>query len=128
MTRAPMSMRRLEWLLRARGPAMACWPQADRDAALTLARTEPAARWALADALADEDAPCVDAAGQFRMQCSIRTALAPLGRGVRWGVLLASLAAGLWLGLLPHEAEGVGSLLGTLQASTPATVLAAIEP
>ena len=51
-----MTLRQLDWALRARGPDLAAWPATDRLAALALLRASRAARTLLADALALDDA------------------------------------------------------------------------
>lgn len=98
-----MTPRRLDWALRARGTSIADWPQADRLAALRLLRQCPAARAVLADALAHDEAdPAVpDGCLLMHMQAALRCALLqlpPLPFAVRWGVLAACAAIGLYLG------------------------------
>jgi hypothetical protein len=125
-----MTPRRFAWALRSRGPALADWPLAERAAAVCLLRRNPAAREMLAEALADEDAPASDAAALSRITCPVQRALAPLTplmRGLRWGAIAACLAAGLYLGLAPVDADAVTDLFPSLHPSTPATVLAALD-
>ena len=99
-----MTRRRLDWALRARGTEIADWPAAERDAALALLRRCPAARAVLADALAREETDSFipqDGCALIRMQAALRGALfqlPPLPFAVRWGVLAACAAAGLYLG------------------------------
>ncbi len=103
-----MTCRRLDWMLRARGTDMTCWPEADRCAAVAMLRRNVAARMALADALAEEAAPELDQAAMQRMQCTLRRHLAPLPavvRGIGWGALAACVAAGLYLGVVVNEAD-----------------------
>ncbi len=126
-----MSPRCFAWTLRARGPAIADWPARERQGAMALLRTSAAARETLAEALAAEDAPAWDAAALDRVTCPVRRALAPLTplmRGVRWGGLVACLAAGLYVGLATGGTEASTDLLPVLHPSMPATVLAALEP
>jgi hypothetical protein len=104
-----MTCRRLEWLLRARGTEIAAWPQAERAAALALLRRSRAARQALADAVALEDAPEPDAAALWRMQQCFRLAMTPapvVVRGIGWSALAACVAAGLYLGVGVTEPDG----------------------
>jgi hypothetical protein len=98
-----MTPRRLDWTLRTRGTVIADWPQADRAAAVALLRSSPAARAVLADALAREDAdPApLDRCALMRMQGALKCALwqlPPLSFALRWSVLVACTAAGLYLG------------------------------
>lgn len=113
-----MTRRRLEWMLRARGTDLTSWPEADRRAAVAMLRRNPAARMALADALAEEAAPELDPAAMQRMQCSLRRHLAPLPalmRGVGWSALAACLAAGLYLGVVVNEADPAPDLFTSVQ-------------
>lgn len=98
-----MTPRGLDWALRTRGTVMADWPQTDRAAAIALLRSSPAARAVLADALARDDADPVppDRCALMRMQGALKCAvlqLPPLTFALRWGVLVACTAAGLYLG------------------------------
>ena len=98
-----MTPRQLDWALRMRGTVISTWPVAERDAALALLRRSPAARALLADALARDDADPValDGCTLARMQTALRGALLqlpPLTFAVRWSVLVACAAAGLYLG------------------------------
>lgn len=98
-----MTPRGLEWALRSRGTVIADWPQADRVAAIALLRSNPAARAVLADALARDDADPAppDRCALVRMQGALKCAvlqLPPLTFALRWGVLAACTAAGLYLG------------------------------
>ncbi len=97
-----MTGRRLDWSLRARGTCVAAWPPSEQDAALDLLGRSGAAREALADALAAEDAPAADAPALCRMQSALRRRMAPphaVVRGMGWGTLAACAAAGLYLGV-----------------------------
>lgn len=98
----PLSRRRLEWLVRARGTDLSAWPEAERRAALALLRRSPEAQQVLADALVCEEPPETDRAVLERMQDALRRSLAPLPimvRGLGVGALLACMAAGLYLGV-----------------------------
>lgn len=127
-----MTPRRFGWALRTRGPALDTWPGPERDAALALLGHDPAARQALADALADtaaaeDDLPPTPAecAALRRMQAVIRHALAPsppLLRGLGLGAMAACLAAGLYLGTPATSPDTAAAPM------TEATVLAALEP
>jgi hypothetical protein len=97
---SPLSRRRLEWLVRARGTDLSTWPDKERLAALELLRRSPEAQLAFADALVNEDAPEIDGAVFARMQAALRRSLAPLSlltRGLRAGALLACVAGGLYV-------------------------------
>ena len=130
-----MTVRRFDWALRTRGCVLAQWPAAERDAALRLLRRSAGARRMLADLLAaEEDGPDPDAAGLVRMQGVVRRAVTPppVMRGLRWGVIAACTAAGLYLGLPGLDtdtlADAANALLGpTVQVDSPATVLAALD-
>lgn len=125
-----MTARRFDWTLRSRGTRLAAWPGAEREAALRLLRRSAAARSALADALALEDGPEPDPVALGRMQGTVRHALLPASpvlRGIRWGAIAACVAAGLYLGvpaldLVPDYEPGP-----TMQATSPAMVLAALD-
>lgn len=100
----PLSRRRLEWLVRARGTDLSAWPEDERLAALALLRRSPEAQSAFADAMVDEDAQEdvreYDLAVFDRMQSALRRSLAPLSlltRGLRAGALIGCMAAGLYL-------------------------------
>lgn len=98
-----MTPRCLDWMLRTRGTVIADWPPAKRAAAVALLRSSPSARAMLADALAcdDADAAPLDGCALIRMQGSLKCALLqlpPLTFALRWGVLAACTAAGLYLG------------------------------
>ncbi len=98
-----MTPRCLDWTLRSRGTVIADWPQAERAAAVALLRSSPAARAVLADALVRDDADPApaDRCALMRMQGSLKCAvlqLPPLTFALRWGVLAACTAAGLYLG------------------------------
>ncbi len=143
-----MAARRLGWLLRARGPGLDAWPAAERAAALVLLSHDAGAREMLADALAAEDAPdedgpaqagagpgpgagATDAAALQRIRRHVHKALAPLPpmlRAIGMGALAACAAAGLYVGLAPMESEFGHALAPTIQATNPATVLAALVP
>ncbi len=125
-----MTPRRFAWALRTRGPELAGWPAAERAAAMGLLRRNAAAREMLAEALAGEDAPSPDPITLSRITCPVQRALAPLTplmRGLRWGAIVACLAAGLYLGLATVDADAVTDLFPALHPSTPATVLAALD-
>ena len=126
---AMMTPRRFDWALRTRGPDLQAWPAPQRGEALLLLRSSAAARDALADALAAEEAAEVDAAALRRMGAAVRRALRPTPpvlRGVRWGVLAACVAAGLYLGLPGGDGDATGPL-ATFGSDSPAMVLAALE-
>ncbi len=111
-----MTPRGLDWALRSRGTVMADWPQADRAAAIALLRSSAAARAVLADALARDDADPAppDRCVLVRMQGSLRCAvlqLPPLTFALRWGVLAACTAAGIYLGAV--AASDISSEYGT---------------
>ena len=66
-----------------------------------------------------------------RIRRHVHTALAPLPpmmRAIGMGALAAGAAAGLYAGLAPVEAEFGHALAPTIQATNPATVLAALVP
>ena len=127
-----MTPRNFAWALRARGPAVAEWPARERMAAMCLLRRDAAARELLAETLAAEDAPALDPVALDRVTCPVRRALAPLTpimRSVRWGALVACVAAGLAIGALSTDGDAsVTDLFPTLHPTMPATVLAALEP
>ena len=125
-----LSARRLDWALRTRGPVLQDWPADERDAALSLLRRSRSARNLLAQALAGEaDAP-PDPAALCRMQSVVRRALAPpppVMRGMRWGAMAACAAAGLYIGLAPADIDPSPDIVPTIEATFPATVLAALD-
>ena len=97
---SPLSRRRLEWLVRARGTDLSTWPEAERLAALELLRRSPDAQRVLADALVAEEAPELDRAVAERMQAALRRSLAPLSllmSSLRAGALIACVAAGVYV-------------------------------
>ena len=121
------SQRRLEWLLRARGPDVDAWPAADRVAALELMRRSQPAQLAYAEALAREDDVVeTDCAVFSRMQAALRRRLAPLPlalRGLGVGVLVACVVAGLYLATaLPTETEATPDLFSTAQTVSLAAI------
>ena len=98
-----MTPRRLDWTLRTRGTLVSAWPAAERDAAVALLRRDAVARTMLADALMRDDADAAgpDTCALARMQAALRGALLqlpPLTFAVRWGVLVACTAAGIYAG------------------------------
>ena len=132
-----MTLRRLNWALRARGTDLAAWPVADRLAALALLRTSRAARMLLADALALDDARpehpvegqlpdgLTDQAALARMQCVLRGCMArtsPLLSGVRLGALAACTVAGLYFGMAGSAAAD-GDAFAAVQSLTVASAL-----
>lgn len=133
-----MTPRRLDWALRARGTQVAEWPEGDRAAALALLRRDPAARAALADALARDDAgPCLARAGcgpdgciLARMQSALHGALLqlpPLPFAVRWGMLTACAVAGLYLGIAgAAEADAGADAADALTAVQAVTVASSL--
>ena len=105
-----MTQRRFAWTVRARGPAIADWPASERNAAMCLLRRSAAARDLLAEALADEDAPGLDALALERITCPVQRALAPLTpfmRGIRWSVVAVCLVGGV-IGVLVGLAASGG--------------------
>ena len=125
-----MTPRRFAWILRARGPAVADWPAAERSAALCLLRRSGAARELLAEALSAEDAPGLDAVALARITCPVQRALAPLTpfmRGIRWGAVAVCLVAGGYVGLLRTEIDTGADTLSAVFSATSATVLAALD-
>ena len=134
---ASMTLRQLDWALRARGTDLAAWPATDRRAALALLRASRAARTLLADALALDDArldclapsplpdPLADPAALARMQGALRDCMAvtsPLLSGIRWGVLAASTVAGLYFGMAGGAATA-SDAFATVQSLTVASAL-----
>lgn len=112
------SHRRMAWLLRARGTEIAAWPEADRHAAFDLLRRSPETRALFAEALAREDEePVADGAVFGRMQQALRRSLAPLPmvlRGLGAGVLVACMAAGLYLAMT-EPLDASGDMFNTVQ-------------
>ncbi len=139
---APMTLRQLDWALRARGTDLAAWPATDRRAALALLRASRAARTLLADALALDDARSdavgngllpgaqgpdhlADPAALARMQGALRDCMArtsPLLSGIRWGVLAACAVAGLYVGMA-GSAGADSDAFATVQSLTVASAL-----
>ena len=120
-----MTRRRLDWLLRARGTDLTSWPEAERRAALLLLRRSRAARQALADLLAAEDAPAPDTSALYRMQQTLRRALAPrpvVVRGIGWSALAACVAAGLYFGMGAEPDTATPDLFTQAQTVTLATL------
>lgn len=138
MTRGPaaMTLRRLDWALRARGTDLARWPGADRLAAVALLRASRPARMLLADALALDDARpghmpnglpdlLADPAALARMQGVLRGCMArpsPVLSGIRWGALAACTVAGLYFGM-SGGATPDGDAFATVQSLTVASAL-----
>lgn len=128
-----MTPRRFAWALRAQGADLSAWPTRDRADALMLLRSDEGSQALLADMLASEgDDPGPDMAGLCRMQAVIRAALAPattLVRVLRWAALAACVVAGAYLGTMTAmESEPAVGPEPTIEASSPATVLAALDP
>lgn len=122
-----LSRRRLDWLVRARGPDLATWPADERDAALETMRRSPEARLAFVDALVDEAAPDGDGAIEARMQATLRRSLAPLSRPMRGllaGALLACIAAGLYLGVASVDPDPTADVFASAQTVS----FAALDP
>ncbi len=137
-----MTLRRLDWTLRACGTDLAAWPATDRLAALALLRASRVARTMLADALALEDArpDCLtngslpigqlqdhlaDPAVLARMQVALRDCMArtsPLLSGIRWGALAACAVAGLYFGMAGGGASD-SDAFATVQSLTVASAL-----
>jgi hypothetical protein len=126
-----MTPRRFAWALQARGLAISTWPLRERMGAMALLRHCKMSRELLAEALAAEDAPAWDEAALDRVTCPVRRALAPLTplmRSIRWGGIVACMAAGLYIGAVTSGGDTVADLLPVMHPSMPATVLAALEP
>ncbi len=127
-----MTLRRLDWTLRARGADLAEWPAGDRLSAVALLRTSGAARTLLADILALDDARpdrwadyLADPAALARMQEVLRGCMArpsPVLSGIRWGALAACTAAGLYFGMAGSVAAD-GDAFATVQSLTVASAL-----
>lgn len=103
-----MTPRRLDWALRLHGTDMTAWPGAERDAALALLRRCGQARQIVAAALAQDDAPPIDAALLADMQRQLGRRLAAPAHtlpAMRWGALAACALAGLYLGAANADAE-----------------------
>lgn len=115
-----LSLRRLEWLLRARGTDMQTWPAAERVAAVALLRRSAEAQAMVAEALdreADEEAER-DCVLFDRMQAAVRRRLAPLPaalRGLSVALLIACVAAGSYLALADAADADGGDLFNTAQ-------------
>ena len=125
-----MTQRRFAWALRARGSALADWPASERNAAVCLLRRSPVARELLAEALTNEDAPSFDALALERITFPVQRALAPITpimRGLRWGAVVACLAAGIYLGVLRTDTDAAMDAFTALFSTTPAPVLAALD-
>jgi len=119
MTRAAFRAR-----LGQRGPALEYWPEAEREAALTLLARSWLARRLYAAALDADLPPAPDPAALARMQAGLRRRLAALPEAAArpaflipagCGAVAACFAAGLWLGLtVPGPAADQGDLLSPL--------------
>ncbi|MDT7951226.1 MAG: hypothetical protein RQ966_06945 [Acetobacteraceae bacterium] len=125
---APLTRRRLEWLVRARGTDLSLWPDAERAAALALLHRSLDAQTEFAEALAADDGPepgmDADRAVVARMQAALRRRLAPLSlaaRGLCVGALVACVAAGLYLAVDPSP-EAPADLFNTAQTVTFASL------
>ena len=131
-----MLLGRFARTLRHRGPALAHWPVAERDAALLLLRVSPGARCLLADALdfpgpaaADGPGLAVMRAGLHgrldRRQAEAKRALAwgrPHGlRALRVAALAACAMAGLWVGTGVAEQADAGDVLAVVQVAALGT-------
>ena len=122
-----MTPRRLDWTLRCRGTLMSAWPAAEREAALALLRRSAEARALLADALSRDDSELTaasDGCALLRMQAALRGALLqlpPLTFALRWGVLAACAAVGLYLGLAGAAGDAAAEA-GADQADAFSTV------
>lgn len=136
-TRRVMTARRFSWTLRVLGADIAGWPQDDRIAALALLKLDAGSRALLADTLEAEDGGVggsvgADAAGLCRMQSVVRAALAPatpLVRVLSGAALVACVVAGAGLGLATAvEADAAWGPVPTIEATTSATVMAALDP
>lgn len=119
-----MTPRRLDWALRAHGPALSRWPEGERRAALALLAHSQQARDMLADALLrdPDEAPHDPAAlarmeGRLRRRMAARTAPPALAHGMRLGTLAACAVAGLWLGLAAPEADAWPDFFASSQVS-----------
>ena len=142
-----MTPRRLEWLIRVYGPAVASWPEEERLAALSLLRRSARLRETLAEALAREDAPKdvpVDdedgGAALARMRGGLDAAIAAralqarAAAGARTTARLGALAAcavlGVWVGSV--QASGQTSKerdpLQVIANFSPASGLGALQP
>lgn len=133
-----MTLRRFGWMLRTQGGNVAAWPRDDRAMAFALLRSDAGARTLLADALAAEGedvAPGpvdVDAVALCRMQAVVRAALVPatpVARVLRGVALAACVVAGAYLGVTTTaEPDAAAGPVPTIEATTSATVLAALDP
>ena len=135
-----MTLRRLDWTLRARGTDLTAWPADDRVAVVALLRVSRPARMLLADAMALDDArpdpspsgqapdTLADPAALARMQGVLRGCMArtpPLLSGIRWGALAACTActmAGLYFGMAGGAAAD-SDAFATVQSLTVASAL-----
>ena len=125
-----LSRRRLDWLLRARGPDLSLWPERDRADALALLRRSPEARQALADALVrdESDAPGeADCQVLRRMQDVFRRRIAPLPLALRSlgaGALVACMAVGCYLAFALVDNDAAPELFVSAQT----VAFAALDP
>jgi hypothetical protein len=138
-----MTPRRIEWLIRIYGPAIASWPEEERRAALALLRRSTRLREALADALACEDTPADDegdGAALARMRGGLdaaiaaRTSQARVAAGARTTMRLGALAAcavlGVWIGSTQVSGQTLGDRdpLQVITNFSPASGLGALQP
>ena len=132
-----MTLRRLDWTLRARGTDLTAWPADDRLAAVALLRLSRPARMLLADAMALDDArpdplpngqladALIDPAALARMQGALRGCMArtsPLLSGIKWSALAACTVAGLYFGMAGGAAAD-GDAFAAVQSLTVASAL-----
>ena len=146
-----MTPRRLEWLIRVHGPAVASWPEGERLAALALLRRSAHLREMLTEALAREDALVEDEAARLRDEAALARMRGGLDASVtarmaqtriaaqiasraRTTVRLSALAAcavlGVWVGSV--QASGQVSRerdpLQVIASFSPASGLGALQP
>jgi hypothetical protein len=147
-----MTPRRIEWLIRIYGPAVASWPEEERLAALALLRRSVRLRETLAEALAREDALAAcegdgdadEGAALARMRGGLDAAIAArmvqtritaqVASGARTTVRLGALAAcavlGVWVGSV--QASGQVSRerdpLQVIASFSPASGLGVLQP
>ena len=142
-----MTPRRLEWLIRTYGPAIASWPEEERLAAFALLRRSARLRETLTEALAREDALVDDeddGAALARMRSGLDAAIAArmvqtriaaqIASGARTTARLSALAAcavlGVWVGSV--QASGQVSRerdpLQVIASFSPASGLGALQP
>ena len=143
-----MTPRRIEWLIRIYGPAVASWPEEERLAALALLRRSVRLRETLAEALAREhaladresDGDADEGAALARMRGGLDAAIAArmvqtqIASGARTTVRLGALAAcavlGVWVGSV--QASGQVSRerdpLQVIASFSPASGLGALQP